>query len=129
RRIRVIARHYILAGGGINTPGLLLRSEVPDPHQRVGKRTFLHLTNFCAAQFDERIEAFYGAPQSIYSDHFQWRDGATGPAGYKLEVPPVHPALAATLLGDYGTQNARRMAALPHTHAMIALQRDGFHPD
>jgi len=129
RRIRVIARHYILAGGGINTPGLLLRSEVPDPHQRVGKRTFLHLTNFCAAQFDERIDAFSGAPQSIYSDHFQWRDGTAGPAGYKLEVPPIHPALAATLLGDFGSENAQRMAALPHTHAMIALQRDGFHPD
>ena len=129
RRIRVIARHYILAGGGINTPGLLLRSEVPDPHQRVGKRTFLHLTNFCAAQFDERIDAFSGAPQSIYSDHFQWRDGAAGPAGYKLEVPPIHPALASTLLGDFGSENAQRMAALPHTHAMIALQRDGFHPD
>lgn len=128
RRIRVIARHYILAGGGINTPGLLLRSEVPDPHQRVGKRTFLHLTNFCAAQFDERIDAFSGAPQSIYSDHFQWRDGTAGPAGYKLEVPPIHPALAATLLGDFGSENAQRMAALPHTHAMIALQRDGFHP-
>ncbi len=129
RRIRVVARHYILAGGGINTPGLLLRSNAPDPHQRVGKRSFLHLTNFSAAQFDERIDAFSGAPQSIYSDHFQWRDGIAGPAGYKLEVPPIHPALAATLLGDFGTENAQRMAKLPHTHAMIALQRDGFHPD
>ncbi|MDC6711129.1 GMC oxidoreductase, partial [Leclercia adecarboxylata] len=60
---------------------------------------------------------------------FQWRDGIAGPAGYKLEVPPIHPALAATLLGDFGTENAQRMAKLPHTHAMIALQRDGFHPD
>jgi len=128
-RIRVVARHYILAGGGINTPGLLLRSNAPDPHQRVGKRTFLHLTNFSAAQFDERIDAFSGAPQSIYSDHFQWHDGVTGPAGYKLEVPPIHPALATTLLGGFGPENAQRMAALPHTHAMIALQRDGFHPD
>ncbi|MCQ4294383.1 GMC family oxidoreductase [Pseudomonas stutzeri] len=128
-RIRVVAKHYILAGGGINTPALLLRSNAADPHQRVGKRSFLHLTNFSAAQFDERIDAFQGAPQSIYSDHFQWRDGVAGPAGYKLEVPPVHPALAATLFGGFGPENAQRMAALPHTHAMIALQRDGFHPD
>lgn len=129
QRIRVIARHYILAGGGINTPALLLRSKAPDPHQRVGKRTFLHLTSFSAARFDERIDAFSGAPQSIHSDHFQWRDGVAGPAGYKLEVPPIHPALAATLLGGFGPDNAQRMAGLPHTHAMIALQRDGFHPD
>ena len=129
RRIRVRARHYILAGGGINTPAILLRSDAPDPHHRLGKRTFLHLVNFSAAQFETVINPFYGAPQSVYSDHFQWRDGAGGRMSYKLEVPPVHPALAATLLGRFGVDNALRMEQLPHTNAMIALMRDGFHPD
>ncbi|WP_422776579.1 GMC family oxidoreductase N-terminal domain-containing protein [Pseudomonas mediterranea] len=129
RRITVKARHYVLAGGGINSPALLLRSDAPDPYERLGKRTFLHLVNMSAAQFEEVINPFYGAPQSIYSDHFQWQDGATGKMSYKLEVPPLHPALAATLLGGFGTQNAAHMAQLPHTHAMLALLRDGFHPD
>lgn len=129
RKITVKARHYILAGGGINSPALLLRSDAPDPHQRVGKRTFLHLVNMSAGRFDEVINPFYGAPQSIYSDHFQWNNGVTGPIGYKLEVPPLHPALAATLLGGFGQESAQHMADLPHTHAMLALLRDGFHPD
>ncbi|MFJ4395258.1 GMC family oxidoreductase N-terminal domain-containing protein [Pseudomonas sp. NPDC089396] len=128
RSIRVRARHYILAGGGINSPAMLLRSKAPDPHDRLGKRTFLHLVNFSAARFDERIDPFHGAPQSIYSDHFQWQDGVDGAVGYKLEVPPLHPALASTLLGGHGTDNAQRMAELPHTHVMLALLRDGFHP-
>jgi choline dehydrogenase-like flavoprotein len=51
-----------------------------------------------------------------------------GPVGYKLEVPPLHPALASTLLGGHGQDNALRMAELPHTHVMLALLRDGFHP-
>jgi choline dehydrogenase-like flavoprotein len=129
RQIRVRARHYIVAGGGINSPALLLRSKAPDPHGRLGKRTFLHLVNFSAARFDARIDPYYGAPQSIYSDHFQWQDGVDGPVGYKLEVPPLHPALASTLLGGYGSDNAQRMAELPHTHVMLALLRDGFHPE
>jgi choline dehydrogenase-like flavoprotein len=129
RRIRVKAKHYVLAGGGINSPALLLRSQAPDPHGRSGKRTFLHLVNFSAAQFDEVINPFHGAPQSIYSDHFQWRDGAAGPMGYKLEVPPLQPAMAATLLGGFGADNAQRMTQLPHTNVMLALMRDGFHPD
>ena len=129
RTITVKARHYVLAGGGINTPGLLLRSEAPDPYKRVGKRTFLHLVNFSAAQFPAAISPFYGAPQSIYSDHFQWKDGTTGPMGFKLEVPPLHPALAATLFANYGDTSAKHMAQLPHTHMMLALMRDGFHPD
>jgi choline dehydrogenase-like flavoprotein len=37
--VTVRARHVLLAGGGINNPGLLMRSEVPDPHRTVGKRT------------------------------------------------------------------------------------------
>ena len=129
RKIRVKARHYILAGGGINTPAILLRSAAPDPHERVGKRTFLHLVNFSAAQFEQVINPFYGAPQSIYSDHFQWDDGTTGRMSYKLEVPPMQPALTATLLGRFGIDNALRMEQLPHTNAMLALLRDGFHPD
>ncbi|WP_137974691.1 GMC family oxidoreductase [Pseudomonas sp. F(2018)] len=129
RRIMVKARHYVLAGGGINSPALLLRSKTPDPHERVGKRTFLHLVNFSAAQFEQVINPFYGAPQSVYSDHFQWNDGATGHMSYKLEVPPLQPALAATLLGRFGVDNAMRMEQLPHTNVMLALMRDGFHPD
>lgn len=127
--ITIRAKHYILAGGGINTPAILLRSKAPDPHQRCGKRTFLHTTNFSAAQFAEPVNPFYGAPQAIYSDHFQWRDGISGSMGYKLEVPPLHPAFAATILGGYSEVSAQRMAQLPHTHMMIALMRDGFHPD
>ncbi|MCB2250526.1 GMC family oxidoreductase [Pseudomonas chlororaphis] len=129
RTITVRARHYVLAGGGINSPALLLRSDAADPHRRLGKRTFLHLVNFSAGQFDGVINPFYGAPQSIYSDHFQWQDGTTGRMSYKLEVPPLQPALAATLLGGFGPQSALNMQQLPHTHAMLALLRDGFHPD
>ena len=129
RRIQVRARHYILAGGSINTPGLLLRSETPDPHGILGKRTFLHLTTFSWAQFDQPINPFYGAPQSIYSDHFQWQNGATGPMGYKLEVPPMQPGFSATVLGGTGVANSELMQQLPNSNMMIALLRDGFHPD
>lgn len=129
RKVTVRARHTVLAGGGINSPALLMRSRAADPQGRVGKRTFLHLVTFSAALFDQIINPFYGAPQSIYSDHFQWRDGVTGPMAYKLEVPPLQPSLTSTLLGGYGTKNAERMAQLPHTHMMLALLRDGFHPD
>ncbi|MEK1940680.1 MAG: GMC family oxidoreductase [Pseudomonas sp.] len=129
RTITVKAKHYVLSGGGINTPAILLRSKAPDPHQRTGKRTFIHLVNFSAAQFEQVINPFYGAPQSIYSDHFQWDDGTTGRMSYKLEVPPLQPSLTSTLLGRFGVDNAMRMEQLPHTNAMLALLRDGFHPD
>ena len=125
--LSVRARHVVLAGGGINSPALLLRSKAPDPHERIGKRTFLHPVNFSVAQFDEPINGFYGAPQSIYSDHFQWQQGATGPMGFKLEVPPMQPSITSALLGGHGSENLERVRKLSHSNVMIALMRDGFH--
>ncbi len=128
RKILVKAKHYILAGGGINSPAVLMRSHAPDPYERNGKRTFIHPVNFSAAQFEQVINPFYGAPQSVYSDHFQWDDGVTGRMSYKLEVPPLQPSFAATLLGGVAESSAQRMAQLPHTNMLLALMRDGFHP-
>jgi len=34
--VDVRARHYVVAGGAINSPALLLRSQVPDPHTLLG---------------------------------------------------------------------------------------------
>jgi choline dehydrogenase-like flavoprotein len=85
--------------------------------------------NFSAALFEQVINPFYGAPQSVYSDHFQWDDGAAGRLSYKLEVPPLQPALTSTMLGRFGIDNAMRMEQLPNTNVMLALLRDGFHPD
>jgi choline dehydrogenase-like flavoprotein len=128
RRITVRARTYVAAGGSIGTPALLLRSGVPDPHGLVGKRTFLHPTVVSAALMPERVDGFAGAPQTIYSDH--WLDAPpSGPAGFKLEAPPIHPVLASTTLLGHGAAHARWMRETANMHVLIALVRDGFHPD
>ncbi|CAA0124675.1 putative GMC-type oxidoreductase [BD1-7 clade bacterium] len=124
----ITARHTIVAAGAINGPGLLLRSQLPDPHTRIGKRTFIHPTPFSFAQFDETIAPYYGAPQSIYTDHFIWKQGVSGPMGYKLEVPPLHPGFTAALLCGDGQAHYEAMSQLPHLQSVLALLRDGFHP-
>lgn len=126
QQVRLRARHIVLAGGAINSPALLLRSGAPDPHQRTGKRTFLHPVNFSVAQYDRPINGFYGAPQSVYSDQFLWDQGVTGPLGFKLEVPPMQPSITSALLGGHGHENFQRMQKLAQSNVMIALMRDGF---
>lgn len=122
------ARHFVLAGGAINSPALLLRSTLADPHQQVGRRTFLHPTVVSAALFDAPIAGFTGAPQSVYSDHFLHQHPIDGPLGFKLEVPPLHPVLFSTTLQGFGSAHAQLMQRFAQTHAMLALIRDGFHP-
>src|SRR5690606_36719791 len=91
-RLVAKAPHIIMACGAINGPALLLCSKALYPHKRIGKRTFFHRTTFCFAEFDELIHPYFGAPQSIYSDHCHWPSD-TGSAGYKLDVPPLQPGL------------------------------------
>jgi choline dehydrogenase-like flavoprotein len=127
--LTVKARHTVLSGGGINNPGLLLRSKAPDPYKVIGKRTFLHPVNAVFARYDRKIEPYFGAPQSLYSDYFQWQNGATGPMGYKIEAIPMHPALTASLLGGYGEGHHDDMMHLGTMNGLIALLRDGFIDD
>ena len=127
-RIFVTAKHYILAGGAINNPALMLRSRLPDPHQTLGKRTFLHPSPVSAAIMDGKVEGYSGAPQTIYSDHFLDTMPHDGPIGFKLEAPPIHPILAGITLQGFGIAHSMWMTRLPNMHVAIALMRDGFHP-
>ncbi|WEF35400.1 GMC family oxidoreductase [Pseudoduganella chitinolytica] len=127
RMVTVRARHVVVAGGAINSPGLLLRSNAPDPHGLLGKRTFLHPTLVSAARFAQRVEGYAGAPQTVYSDDFLDTLPVDGPVGYKLEVPPLHPLLLSTTLAGFGAAHAEAMRHFAHTQGMLALLRDGFH--
>jgi choline dehydrogenase-like flavoprotein len=127
--LEVRARHFVAAGGAINTPGVLLRSDAPDPYRLLGRRTFLHPTVISSALFDQRVEGFAGAPQTGYSDHFLEVDSIDGPIGFKLEAPPLHPVLFSTTLHGFGNPHAKLMQGFAHAHALIALLRDGFHPE
>ena len=128
RLLRLRARHYVVAGGAINSPALLLRSGAPDPSGLLGRRTFLHPTIISAAFFPQRVEAWAGAPQTVYSDHFL-AGPPDGPMGYKLEAPPLHPLLLATTMNGFGETHAQMMRDFPSLAGMLALLRDGFHED
>jgi len=129
RVLRLRARHFVVAGGAINSPALLLRSNAPDPNRLLGKRTFLHPTLISAGIFPQRVDAYAGAPQTVYSDHFLHITPIDGPLGYKLEAPPLHPVLLSTTMNGFGADHAAMMRQFPHIAGMLALLRDGFHDE
>jgi choline dehydrogenase-like flavoprotein len=127
--LTIRARQVVLAGGAINTPGILLRSATPDPYERLGRRTFLHPTTISAARMADRVDGYAGAPQSVFSDHFLDSLPIDGPIGFKLEAAPLHPVLFGTTLHGFGTQHATLMREFNRTHVLLALLRDGFHAE
>ena len=129
-RVTIRASFVILSAGSIGTPGVLLRSgTVPDPHHTAGKRTFLHPTLFAFGRMADPVDGFHGAPQTIYTDHFQWSNGVDGVMGYKLEATPMYPAFASVIMRGFGVDHKQKMADLPYTAGFLGLLRDGFHAE
>lgn len=125
-KVTVKPKLTVLCGGAINSPGLLLRSEL-SADGRVGARTWFHPVLVMLAEFPFEVNAFAGAPQSVSSHHFVER--GEDKVGFFLEVPPVHPMLAAVSLTGNGDQTQELMQRLPYLHAMLAIHVDGLLPD
>lgn len=116
---------FVSSGGAINGPALLLRSGL-DGGGRVGRRTFLHPVVASFARYAERIQPFYGAPQSIGSHRFI--DRGADKVGFFLEAAPVQPMLGATAFTVFGSPLMAMMRQLAHAGALLALSVDGLLP-
>ncbi|WP_141331518.1 GMC family oxidoreductase [Myxococcus sp. AB025B] len=125
KKLTVKAKVTAVCGGAINSPGLLLRSGLTG-RGRVGKRLFLHPVVVSNARFRERVEAYSGAPLTVYSRQFI--DRGQGRMGWLLEVPPLLPLLSAVALNGFGAGHQDLMAGLPHANALISICLDGVQP-
>jgi len=130
RKIRINAKHVVVAAGAIRSPALLMRAKVPDPSGLTGKRTFLHPVSLAMAKMREQINPFHGAPQTVYSDHFWLPEGklfGTARLGYKIEAQPLFPVLLGGLLNKgSGPDGTNFIKSLPFLQSINALHRDGF---
>jgi choline dehydrogenase-like flavoprotein len=124
--LTVLAKTVAVCGGAINSPALLLRSNL-DGNGNVGKRFFLHPVVIMSALMPEPVAAWSGAPQAAYSHHFIER--GPGKLGFLLEVPPVMPLIAATVFPGFGEPHQQLMEQLPWTQTTIAICHDGLLAD
>jgi choline dehydrogenase-like flavoprotein len=112
----VAAKVVVVACGALHTPILLRRSGLRSKH--LGRHLTLHPSTRVFALFDERVDGWDGAFQSVYSDHFFEKDGITlisafGPANL---LAAGFPGVAARHR-DY-------VQRLPYTAAFGALVHD-----
>lgn len=114
------ARRVVVAGGGIQSPALLLRSGVA--HPQLGRNLYLHPTTAVAGVYDDRVESWSGPPQTIVSNHFANVDGRFG---FRIEAAPAHPGLLALAVPWVNARQHRRvMQRSSRASALIALTRD-----
>jgi choline dehydrogenase-like flavoprotein len=123
KKATIRAKTFVLSGGAINGPGLLLRSGITSAG-RVGERTFLHPVVVSLGRYDEPIEPWKGAPQSAASHHFAKRGDDVG---VFFEAMPSYPGLSSVVVQDFGAAHYEGMRALANTTIHVALTIDGFH--
>jgi choline dehydrogenase-like flavoprotein len=126
RRLTLRAKRFVVSAGAINSPALLLRSGLGGAGSPLGRRTFLHPVVGVTGHYEEPVEPYYGAPQSVASHALAHRGDEVG---LFLESAPIHPALAASSLPGFGEPHRRAMLDLSRLTAHIALAIDGFSPD
>ncbi|MEC7986651.1 MAG: GMC family oxidoreductase [Myxococcota bacterium] len=125
-RLNIKSKVIVSACGAINGPALFLRSGLNDKNL-VGKRTFIHPVVAIAAQFDEPINGFHGAPQSISSHQFINR--GADKIGFFMETAPIHSILTSSSVPTFGKDKMQFMSQLNHMSVLIAIHSDGVHPD
>ena len=124
-RVTIRPRVVVCSGGAINGPALLLRSGL-DVGGKVGKRTFLHPAIAVVGVYEQAINGWYGAPQSISShEHI---DRGPDRVGYFLEGGPMHPMLAASSSRLVGHEANAFLGRAAHTAPLIAIAVDGLVP-
>ncbi len=123
--VSIKAQRFVVSGGAINSPALLLRSGL-DSAGIVGTRTFVHPALGSLAFYDKEIAPFQGAPQSAASHHFAHRGDEVG---FFLEAVPWYPGLASTAVPGYGPHHLQVMGEAAHMAIHVAILIDGFHDD
>jgi choline dehydrogenase-like flavoprotein len=114
-RFDVRARAVVVACGALHTPGLLQKSGVATKH--VGRNLTLHPAFRVGALFDEQVDGWDGAMQSVYSDHF---------AGEGLTLLGVYtaPNILAAAFPGVGREHRRIVQSLPQLAFFGAMIHD-----
>ncbi len=88
----------VLAGGGIETPRLLLNTGLANSSGQVGRNFLAHGGVQVWGRFDEQQRAYRGYPSALISEDFVRPDGVDFAGGYLLQSLGVMPLTYATAL-------------------------------
>jgi choline dehydrogenase-like flavoprotein len=118
--LEVSAGTVVVAGGAIESPALLLRSEIGGP--AAGRHLRLHPAALVGGVYDSPIEGWIGQIQSALSDQFA---DCEGDWGFLIEATTVAPAIVAmSLPWEDGESHKRTLARLAQIAPFISVARD-----
>ena len=91
-------RALVLAGGGVETPRLLLHAGIANSSGTVGRNFLAHGAVQVWGRFDEQVRGYRGYPSALITEDFVRPEGADFAGGYLLQSLGVMPLTYATTL-------------------------------
>ncbi|RFA20081.1 ribonuclease BN [Subtercola boreus] len=116
----------VLAGGGIETPRLLLNTGIGNSSGLVGRNFLAHGAVQVWGRFDEQIRGYRGYPSALISEDFVRPEGVTFAGGYLLQSLGVMPlTYATTLVRGGGLWGSELLDALDSYRHMAGIGING----
>lgn len=115
--LEVRAKHIVLACGATQTPLLLLKSKVPDPHKQIGKNLMLHPNAKVIGVFDDEVLGWKGAVQGIQVTEFMEE-------GILMATTFVPPSIVAMSMPYWGAEASAMMEHFNHMVSSGVLVED-----
>lgn len=112
----------IVSASAINSPVLLLKSELANSSGELGRNLTFHLTSAVLGLYEKIMYGSGGIPQSAMCDEFLNKNGDGG--GFWLEAVPIYPTLAGLALPGFGSFHREMMRVYPHIGATIILVKE-----
>ncbi len=117
RTFEVRARRVVLCAGALQTPALLQRSGIRSPSGQIGRNLSVHPGSPVSAVFDEPVDGWKGAHQSLQVREFE-------DEGIVLAAINLPPALVARTLPFDGEELAEVMRCYNHIVTAGVLVED-----
>lgn len=120
-RMQVKAKRVVLAAGAVQTPLLLLRSELANSSTQVGKNFACHPSMLIVGDYPERVDSWQGALLGVYVD--EWAHPDKG--GFLLEAGGAGPVeLSGVADPGTGKPYIDYMSRVGHLAGLVTLIHD-----
>ena len=117
-RYRIHAKAIVVAAGAVNSPALLLRSQLPVRLPALGRYFTTHPALILVGEHDRPITNYYGHPKSYYCDQF------VESHGFLLETCMYFPFTTAKNLIGFGAAHSELMRRMDRMQMILVLAVD-----
>jgi choline dehydrogenase-like flavoprotein len=108
KNITIYPKKVILSGGAIESPKLLLNSNIPDPKRLIGSDLHLHPGFVVSGVFEEDIESWSGIPQSFECTEFLSFNEKLNKRIW-ITTAAAHPGATASIIPGFGDEHYAMM--------------------